>query len=174
MQLSLSLRPRAVLAAIGAATVLALSSGCGAISDLTGSGDDAKRDEPGGQITESSEADVFSLKLGDCMNRADLTGLIDTVDAMPCTDPHDAEIYAEFEFPKGDFPGDAVFTEKADTFCYDEFATYMGISYDDSTLDMTYLTPTSSSWSGTDDRLLQCVVYTSGEPATASFKDSGL
>lgn len=154
-------------ATFGALALIAATTSCGAISDAL-SGNDAKRDEPGGQITESAQADVFSLTAGDCVNAADMSGMVSEVEAMPCTDPHDAQIIAEYEYPKGDYPGDDEFATKAETFCVDEFATFVGISYDESEFELGPLTPTEQSWK-MGDRVLQCVVI-SAEPITTSFE----
>jgi len=134
---------------------LAGISGCGILDDTA---EPAVRDESG-EITESSEADVFSLKVGDCLNQtatAEVTE-VSSVPTVPCAEPHDSEAYAATDLPEGDFPGDAAVTESADTFCYDEFATFIGLSYDESALDLASFYPTQESWAE-GDREIMCFV----------------
>lgn len=155
-------------AAVGAVLLIGATASCGLLG-----GDDPKRDEPGGQITESSDADVFALQVGDCLNVADLNDPeIATVPVSPCDQPHDAEIYAEKTLPKGDFPGDDAVQAAAEEFCIPEFESFVGIGFDQSTLDAFPLTPLEDGWNMRDDRLIQCVVYTEGDPVSASFKGS--
>ena len=61
---------------------------------------DAERDETGTIVSEGT-LDVFSLKANDCYNHKELvemtdeeSGEISSVEAIPCSMPHDGEIYA--------------------------------------------------------------------------------
>jgi hypothetical protein len=44
-------------------------------------------------------------QVGDCMNDADLSGIVTSVPVVPCSEPHDSEAYAEFELADGPYPG---------------------------------------------------------------------
>ena len=80
-------------------------TGCGAIFDEIMSGDDAPRDEPGGEITASAEADAFEILKGDCIDLVALKGYgdsaegdeyeVETVPVVPCAEQHTGEVYAE-------------------------------------------------------------------------------
>ena len=158
--------------ALSAVAALALSS-C-SVFDSSGSSNEPPRDETNGQITETADADVFSIKVGDCLDYVALgSGEINSVPVVPCGEPHDGEVYAEMSLPDGDYPGDDAISQQADTYCYDQFATFVGIPWDDSSLDYSPLTPTADSWDGFDDRLIQCVVA-SQDDVTESFKGSQL
>jgi hypothetical protein len=162
-------------AAVGAVLLIGATASCGLLG-----GDDPKRDEPGGQITESSDADVFALQVGDCFNSADLGEQITTVPVVPCSDPHDSEIFAEFALDDGKFPGDSVIEDKAAEYCDPKFTEFFGISAADQNMDaeIVYawwpMTPTSLSW-GTGDRLIQCIAapYDEGVQITGSIKGLG-
>lgn len=163
---------RLSVVAVSAVAALALSS-C-SVLDSSGSSNEPPRDQTNGQITETADADVFSIQVGDCLDYAALgSGEINTVPVVPCAEPHDGEVYAEMSLPDGDYPGDDAVGEQADTFCYDQFATFVGIPWDDSSLDYSPLTPTADSWEGFDDRLIQCVVA-SQDDVTESFQGSQL
>ena len=134
---------------------LAGISGCGILDETP---EPAVRDESG-EITESSEADVFSLKVGDCLNETSTeeTAEVTSVPTVPCSDPHDSEAYAATDMPEGDYPGDQAVIDASDTFCYDQFATFVGLSYDESALDLASFFPTPESWAE-GDREIMCFI----------------
>jgi hypothetical protein len=144
-----------------AGLLLATLAGLSACSTVGGSADaaDAQRDESSGQITTAAESNVFSLAVGDCLDASTLaSGEIASVGTIPCGDEHDAEIYAELELPAGEFPGDDSIGDQSDEFCFNEFGTFVGIGYDESSLDFYSLTPTETTWDELDDRIIQCVI----------------
>lgn len=128
-------------------------SGCGVLDQAA---EPAVRDETSGEITESSEADVFSLKVGDCLNQTvgEEVEEVSSVPTVPCDQPHDSEAYAATDMPAGDYPGDQAVIDAADTFCYDEFATFVGLSYDESVLELATFFPTAESWEQGDHELM--------------------
>lgn len=140
---------------VALAATLALS-GCSAVSDMMGS-DEPERDDSG-EVVEAAEADVFSIVVGDCINSADLSGMVESVEAIPCGEPHDSEAYAVTDMPAGEFPGDDAVSTAADDFCYAEFAEFVGMAYEDSALDFIRLTPSQEGWEAVDDRQLLCFV----------------
>ena len=158
---------RSVLLATAALTLGAALSGCSAISSVFGSGD-AQRDEEG-HVTEGKEIDIFSLKVGDCLTEAAVTGgETNTAPVVPCGEAHPFEVYAEFDLDDGDFPGTDAIEAPAMEFCETEFEKFVGVAYNDSTLDYTWFEPTAESWSA-DDRLVQCII---GDPEDAEITGS--
>ncbi|MFD6142585.1 septum formation family protein [Promicromonospora sp. NPDC060271] len=167
-------------AATAAVTVsLTMLTGCGAILDEITSGGDAPRDEPGGEITASAEADAFEILKGDCIDLLALEGYgdsaegdefeVESVPVVPCAEPHTGEVYAELIMEGDEFPGAEAVTKKFDEWCYDEFEKFVGLSYDESVYGYTGFFPTQATWDELDDRTLQCVV-SSEEPVTGSLK----
>lgn len=154
-------------------------TGCGAILDEITSGGDAPRDEPGGEITASAEADAFEILKGDCIDLLALPGYgdssegdefeVESVPVVPCAEPHTGEVYAELIMEGNEFPGAEAVTKKFDEWCYAEFEKFVGLSYDESVYGYTGFYPTQETWDQLDDRTLQCVV-SSEEPVTGSLK----
>ncbi|WP_424463438.1 septum formation family protein [Pseudoclavibacter helvolus] len=146
---------------IGALALLGLGlSGCSAAQDVADSveselSESDVRDGETQEVTESGDLDVFKLAVGDCFNDAGST-MVSEIPVVPCADPHDYEVYHEVELPDGDFPGDEAIETQAMTDCTAQFATFVGLAYEESALDFNYLTPTQESWEGADDRLIQC------------------
>ncbi|MBD7917937.1 septum formation family protein [Cellulomonas sp. Sa3CUA2] len=175
---------RFLTAPVLAVTLAAALTGCGALDSVLGDGAaPAQRDEPGGEITASAEADVFSLQLGDCFDYAALSEAtsISSVSTIPCGDPHDAEIYAETTLTEEQFRSDLALTEAGDTtsptvaeqFCYDAFAGFVGTSYEESLLDYTLFSPSEEGWEQGDD-VVQCILLHPDADFTGSMRDSVL
>ena len=100
----MKMRTRRALALAGSAVALSVAlTGCSALNGILGGGSgDADRDEESGQVTESANIDIFSLKLGDCKMASD-TGLIEDADVVPCDQPHDEEVYYEITMDDGEY-----------------------------------------------------------------------
>lgn len=166
----MNVRVRRALALAGAAIALSMAlSGCATINNLIGGGPgDAERDEETGQVTESANVDVFALKVGDC-KMSSATGLIEAVDIVPCDEPHDEEIYHQFEMEDGEFSEDAINT--ATEGCIgDAYTEFVGVVWDESSLDVYPITPTKDTWEQMNDRVIQCVISDPAGPVEGSLE----
>ena len=142
---------------------------------------DADRDESGSIVSEG-QIDVFAMRAGDCFN--DPQELIDSetgiaefqdVAGIPCSEPHDNEVYAVFDVSFNTFPGDGPMFEVATDECLTRFEDFVGRSYDESILDIFPIYPNDDSWSRLNDREVVCAVYhIDGEKLTGSNKGSGV
>lgn len=121
-------------------------------------GDEPERDDTTGQITEGNdETDVFTLKIGDCLNAADLETMVSTVPTTPCGEAHDSEVYAAMKMTDAEYPGDGATTDQADAFCIPEFGTFIGTPYETSELGYLALYPTQNTWDTIGDREILCI-----------------
>jgi hypothetical protein len=103
----------------------------------------------------------------------DDTTQVDSVDAIPCEQSHNAEVFANIELPDGEFPGDGPVTDTAETRCFDEFEPYVGMDYESSEYNFGWFVPTGESWSN-GDRTINCVLYLNdGGVSTGSARGSG-
>jgi hypothetical protein len=99
-------------------------------------------------------------------------------DVVSCHEPHESELAASFAYPGAaagvPYPGDAVVTSYAEEACAFRFGSYVGKSYETSTLGMTYLYPLRVNWT-TGDYSIQCVIHPpEGESTTTgSLRGSG-
>ena len=123
-------------------------------------GDDGPARDAEGNITETGDVSVFSLQTGDCFDDpAAQQTQVDQVTVVPCSQPHDNEIFYSFDLPDGDFPGqDSISTASATECLGDRFTTYVGITYDESALDVFPVTPTAASWAE-GDRTVYCAAF---------------
>jgi hypothetical protein len=152
---------RARNAAVAALAALALF-GC--------SNDDPERDEETGELAESGDVDVFDLEVGDCLGEETGEGEIESLEAAPCSEPHSEEIFAALTVPDGDYPGQEALDAEAEG-CLEEFAEFVGMPYEESVLEINYMTPTEESWS-MGDRELLCTVYDPDADTTGTLQDA--
>ncbi|MEV7973944.1 septum formation family protein [Cellulomonas sp. NPDC089187] len=143
------------------------------LSGCSNSAPEAQRDESSGEITASAEADVFSIAVGDCLDLSSSTMAteVSSLPTVPCSDAHDSEVYAETSLEGEEYPTDL--DDQAGQFCYDQFSTFVGKAYEESTLDFQYLTPTQDGWENGNDRSVQCILM-SPEPVTETLEGSAL
>lgn len=135
------------------ATALA-AAGCG-----TDAADDETTRDSAGQIVEGGDLGAFTIKVGDCLGGG-VTGEIESVDGVPCDQPHQSEVYYSFAIPEGDgtFPGTEAVQDQADQGCLDAFQGFVGIDFDSSVYDISTLTPTAESWAQIKDREVLCLI----------------
>lgn len=137
---------------------------------LAACGQSETRDESG-EITSGGDTDVFSIAIGDCFNdEEDASSEVNSLPTVPCDEPHDNEIFAEYTFPDGDYPGDDAVSETANTECIAQFEAFVGIPYEESALDVFPITPTEGSWNDQDDRLVSCGIWDSTKQVTGSLE----
>jgi hypothetical protein len=136
---------------ITAVVVLALvAAGCG--------GDGPTRDADGA-IIEAGDISVFDLREGDCFEDSeDGSTQVATVRAVPCSEPHDNEIYLAFDLPDGEYPGVNAIDEESDARCLAAFTSFVAVDYFESDLEFFSVTPTPESWDA-DDRTVYCALY---------------
>ncbi len=145
-----------------------LLAGCG-----SSTADDTTRDSAGA-IVSGGEVGAFAIKVGDCL-QGGVTGEIDSANGVPCTEPHQNEVYYSFTLPEGDgsYPGAEAISTQADQGCLDAFQTFVGLDFDSSIFDISTLTPTQASWesSSQKDREVLCLLgQAEGTLTTGSAK----
>lgn len=151
------LLPKTLVAAAAAVALSVTLTGCSIIDVLLPQ--QAARDAATQEVTEQGDADVFTLKVGDCFNDTEEDEEILSVPAVPCADPHDNEIFHTFTMPAGDWPGDDAIDAKSEQVCTAEFQKFIGIAYEDSVLDWWHMTPSQGGWEEFDDREILCSAY---------------
>ncbi|HZM73304.1 MAG TPA: septum formation family protein [Candidatus Polarisedimenticolia bacterium] len=118
----------------------------------------AARDD-GGDITKAGDMKISDLRVGDCFDIKDPAAeTIEDVKAVPCTQEHEYEMFLIRSMASGSYPSDAAFSTFVENECLPAFGTYVGLSYDESELDVFYVVPSADSW-GDGDRAVQCSIY---------------
>ena len=119
----------------------------------------AERSETG-EIETAGLVDAFEILVGDCFNDR-ITSPDEVVDVpgVPCSEPHDNEVFATFDLPGSEWQGVDWVNELADAGCLDRFDGAIGATYEESVLMITTLIPTRESWEQMHDREVICVAY---------------
>jgi hypothetical protein len=111
---------------------------------------------------------VFALEVGMCYNGAIDGGA--TVETVECSEPHENEVYALFEYTETDvFPGDAVMEEYAADVCLPAFEGYVGVAYEVSEIYAGTGYPSSDTWDN-GDREIVCSLNAQEGLLTGSMK----
>lgn len=162
-----------VLAAGAAVALAAVLSGCSLLSGMNSA--DVERDQDTGAAQEAGDVGIFNMRVGDC-KMEDTPGSIEQTTIVPCDEPHDEEVYAEFALEDGDYPGDDAIEEISIDRCAAEFEKYVGAPYDpeNGQYEFFYFQPSPESWDQLNDRIVQCVAYDAYlEQITGSIKGIG-
>jgi hypothetical protein len=119
----------------------------------------ADRDQTGAIVGEGS-VDAFQVRVGDCFDDGSVFegDEVNSVAGVPCSKPHDNEVYAVFDVAQQSFPGEAL-AGIAHEGCLERFQGFVGNDYESSSLDIATLYPSSESWSQQNDREVVCAVY---------------
>lgn len=142
-----------VVLGVGAAVIIALT----ADTDTTASGDN-------GQVS------VNDIRLRDCLNGLTEGRNIENLPVVPCTEPHDGEVFAEFPISGSAFPGDAAVTTQAEEGCVERLRNFAPEAAEDPNTQLYYLHPTAASWL-TGDRDVLCVALSASGKRTGSIFD---
>ncbi|PSL04187.1 putative regulator of septum formation [Haloactinopolyspora alba] len=159
-----------------ARTIRAIAAVAGAVAvfaTVSCSGDDEPQRDPSGNVTETADsADVFDIKVGDCLGDVDNADEVTDVVLAPCEDEHTHEVYAIAEVPDGQFPGADAFQNRATKQCGARFAEFVGVAWKNSELDYNWLQPTEESWEQ-GDRQIVCLAYDPAGPVTGTLEGAG-
>jgi putative regulator of septum formation len=127
----------------------------------------ADRDEAG-HVTDGGRASVLDLRVGDCLPDTE-TGKQTTVELVECDRPHKVEVFAVYDLG-GSFTTVEEVGQLADVGCVDRFEAFVGIAYDDSTLDAADFIPPDEHTFNKDPGVTCLLV--SDEPVTGSLMGS--
>lgn len=129
-----------------------VGSGCGEPDKL--SLRDSSVRSPSGDIAVAGRVGVLRLLPGDCF----LVGAdeIEEVDAVPCDEDHQAEVFAVFDLADTEWPGAAAVAQVTKSGCLDRFRNATGHVFDPVHMAITGYAPSERSWK--EDRRVLCVV----------------
>jgi hypothetical protein len=126
-------------------------SACGAVSDGAAAVADG--------VDDLVDQSVMSIEVGLCFDDEGAEDEVSSVPDRECDEPHDNEVFAIYDLPSGDYPGDQEVQSMAQEYCVGSaFTSYVGIEYADSDLDVFTLTPTAEGWEQGDQEVI-CALY---------------
>jgi hypothetical protein len=104
------------------------------------------------------ESAVFKLHAGDCVS----TPSGQLVSVLPCSAPHQAEVFATFTLPASAWPGTAAVREAASSGCSARLSGYLNPQLSVS-LAQSYVVPDQVAWTGGTRTVICEVSATSGQ-----------
>lgn len=164
------------------------------LSERPDAGSDAEADPPAGDADAGADADteadteadtdagsepaagdgipVEQLELGDCITDLQEHRGIFTVTVVPCSGPHEGQVYGVFELPDGPWPGLDEVVSRTDEQCVDHLGARFPETYDDAAVELIIFHPTIASWIAGDRGTLCLTEYMDG-PRTGSLLQDG-
>ena len=112
------------------------------------------------------ESAVFKLQEGDCVNM--LNGQVVTV--LPCSTPHEAEVFATFTLPASAWPGTAAVRQRASSGCESRLTGYINPQLAIS-LAQSYVFPNKVAWTA-GTRTVICEVRAASGQLTTSVRSA--
>ncbi len=79
---------------------------------------------------------------------------------VPCTTPHNAQVFVEFPATGSTYPGSASLKHQADRGCHSRVAGNVATSKITSSMTLRFLYPLSTSW-GQGHRSISCLIVDS-------------
>ena len=126
------------------------------------------RRDDAGQISNSGDLEVQDLRIGDCFDLKDPSASeVGEVEAKPCSQPHEYELFHAADMQGDEYPSDAAMTAFMESECLPTFGAYVGVAYEQSLLDISWYTPTSDGWDD-GDHSIQCAVFDPNEAELTS------
>ena len=117
---------------------------------------------------EGDTQDVFALGVGDCTTDESLTGEVQEVTIIDCSQPHTVEVFHSYLIPDESLPDDAGIQAIVEEQCLPAFQDFVGLDYNSSVLLVNYLSPTPDSWDAGDRELL-CLIEDPAGTVTGSL-----
>jgi len=112
-----------------------------------------------GEITKAGDLTASDLRMGDCFDLKDPSAdTVEDVTATPCSAQHEYEVIFVGSLPGGDYPAETAFEAYAQDNCQTAFGAYVGKTFDDSELEISWFFPTDDAWRS-GDRSVQCAAY---------------
>lgn len=104
-----------------------------------------------GTITEAGKLFASDLRNGDCFNGLGDSDTIDRVSAVPCSEAHEAEVFATPDLPGGEvYPGAETASRVSRTSCQGELAKLPAAVQHEIATEVTWLYPVEDAWNAGD------------------------
>ncbi len=121
-----------------------------------------------GRVTRQGTTDVFSLRAGDCFQNPSTQLGITNVTVIPCTQPHNAQVYAEFPVTGSGYPGGSALRQLAAQGCHARIRGHVNRSLVTNTMSLRFLYPEQQSWTD-GQHSITCVIVDSSAGMTTSL-----
>jgi serine/threonine protein kinase len=109
------------------------------------------------------------LEVGECLNGLQASNDVTTVPSVPCEEPHEGEVFAVFDLPAGEYPGQAAVDDQVSKQCNARLSAYSPSAADDPAVGLFSVYPLQQNWVR-GDREVVCIATATSGTATGSIK----
>jgi hypothetical protein len=121
-----------------------------------------------GQVSKKGSLSIAGLRPGDCFDNPATTTGISSVTAIPCTQRHDAQVFAQFHATGSGYPGDTSLRQQATTGCDSRITGNIDRSKVASRMSIRFIFPGSGSWF-LGQRTVSCLILDPAGNLTSSL-----
>jgi len=75
-----------------------------------------------GQVSQAGSVQAWDLKVGDCFDEPTAESRIESLTAIPCTQAHDSQVFAEPKIKESSYPGESTVSDEAGSLCGEDSA----------------------------------------------------
>jgi hypothetical protein len=109
------------------------------------------------------------VQVGDCVADVPDVNRVTGLTAVPCAQPHQAEVVEVIELPGGDFPGEPALTKQGQDTCGPALSSYAPRAGRDGSVQLLYIYPTQATWA-LGDHQITCLAVHQGGAVTGSIR----
>ena len=137
---------------------------------------DGPQRDASGAIVEAGRVATNDRKPGDCFNGLGELGpganSMFSIDAAPCAEAHQAEVFAVFELTGTSYPGHRKVSDEAWARCRIELDRYSQHAAEDPSVRTYSFFPTEGAWNGrSHNREVICIIGNPAQSRTGSMRD---
>lgn len=156
--------------AVGRLVIFAVIAGGVALYHYATS-DPAQRSSSG-QVSQAGSMQASDLKVGDCFDNPSANSNISSITAIPCTQAHDSQVFAEPPVKESSYPGDSTLASEAQSDCNDQ-STQSTIAQDaPSSLEVNALYAQDEQSFDNGNNYVTCFLISSSRNLTQSYVDA--
>jgi hypothetical protein len=124
-----------------------------------------------GTVTHQGSTSPVNLRVGDCVKLPPITAgeakEADLVTVVPCSTPHNAQVFTIIQSTDLTYPGQSALTQEGLHACAVQAVSFIGTS--SSNLEVVDFVPSSQLWSG-GDRSERCLLVDGAEDITGDIR----
>lgn len=118
--------------------------------------------------TEPGSPVIGGIRAGDCLNTKNTQN---EILRLPCSQPHDEEVFAHRDLGDGDWPGQDALSDRAERICSAAAASFIGIPADQTGLMISSFQPGEQEWRE-GDHTIDCTLADPNGKTTGTLRDS--
>jgi len=123
-----------------------------------------------GSVTQGGDISATALRVGDCVNDVKDSTNLKSLPGVPCAQPHEGEVFAVFDLPDGDYPGQSAVDKQVTSECTTRLTAYSPNAANDPDVGLFLIYPLEQNWQRGDHGVV-CIASSASGTATGSIKD---